>query len=157
MNATKAAAEKLVPEIVSRRTEIEESRRLPKDLNDKLVKSELFRLVVPKEIGGLEVTPWEYVETLEVLSEADASTGWCTMIAASTCLKSAFLEKDIAEAIYGNPLAIHGGVFAPNGRAETDGDSYIVNGDWQWASEPQKPNSAMTGTSMVCAEPAAAQ
>lgn len=148
MNATKAAAEKLVPEIVSRRPEIEKSRRLPKDLNDKLVKSELFRLVVPKEIGGLEVTPWEYVETLEVLSEADASTGWCTMIAASTCLKSAFLEKDIAQAIYGDPLAVHGGVFAPNGRADVDGDDYIVNGDWQWASG--SPNSTwLTGGAIV--------
>ncbi|MCP5265144.1 MAG: acyl-CoA dehydrogenase family protein [Burkholderiaceae bacterium] len=134
MNDVKARARALVPEIVSRRDEIERARRIPADLNARLVQAGLLRMLVPAEIGGLEMAPLDYVEVIELLGEADASTGWCTMIAAVTCLKSAFLDREVARALYGDPAAVHGGVFAPNGRADVDGDHYVVNGDWQWAS-----------------------
>ncbi|MEZ5726585.1 MAG: acyl-CoA dehydrogenase family protein [Burkholderiaceae bacterium] len=134
MNDIKARARALVPEIVARRDEIERARRIPADLNAKLVQAGLLRMLVPAEIGGLEMVPLDYVEVIELLGEADASTGWCTMIAAVTCLKSAFLDREVARALYGDPAAVHGGVFAPNGRADVDGDLYVVNGDWQWAS-----------------------
>jgi alkylation response protein AidB-like acyl-CoA dehydrogenase len=148
MNATKIAAQALVPEIIARRDEIEKLKHLPADLNDKLVDADLLRLLVPKDIGGREVTPWEFVETVEVLGEADASTGWCAMIAAATCLKSAFLEREVAQEIYGDARVVHGGVFAPSGRADVDGDDYIINGSWMWASG--SPNCTwLTGGAIV--------
>ncbi|MEZ5658459.1 MAG: acyl-CoA dehydrogenase family protein [Burkholderiaceae bacterium] len=130
----KANARGLVPEIMARRDEIERARRIPADLNDRLVQAGLLRMLIPREIGGLELAPPDYVEVIELLAKADASTGWCTMIAAVTCLKSAFLDRDVAQAVYGDPAAVHGGVFAPNGRADVDGEHYLVSGEWQWAS-----------------------
>ena len=134
MTSVKTSAEKLVPEIISRRDEIEQARRIPADLSDKLRDAGVYRMIVPSDIDGHEMDPMDYIEVLEMLGEADASVGWCAMIAASTCLKSAFLDKEVARELYGPLSAVHGGVFAPMGRAEREGDEYIISGRWQWAS-----------------------
>lgn len=148
MHPSMQAAVAITPSIIAARQEIEQKRRIPVALNKKMVDAGLFRMLVPMDIGGLEVEPWQYVEALEVLAEADASAAWCTMIAASTCLKSAFLDRDIAANIYGPKDVVHGGVFAPNGRADIDGDDFIINGTWQWASG--SPNCTwLTGGAVV--------
>jgi alkylation response protein AidB-like acyl-CoA dehydrogenase len=55
---------------------------------------------------------------------------------------------DIAAEIYGPKDVVHGGVFAPNGRAEIDGDDFVINGTWQWASG--SPNCTwLTGGAIV--------
>ncbi len=130
----KANAAALLPEIRARREEIEQARRLPRDLSDRMAAAGLYRLVIPKDVGGLECEPWTVIEVIEMVAEADASAGWCTMISATSCIKSAFMAPHVAQRLYGDPLAVHGGVFAPMGTADIDGDDYIVNGTWQWAS-----------------------
>ena len=56
------------------------------------------------------------------------------MIAATTALNAPPIWAQVASAIYGDPMAITGGVFAPMGRADREGDSYRVTGRWQWGS-----------------------
>ena len=131
---TRAAAERLASEISERASEIEAARRLPADLAAKMAEGGIFRMVTPSYLGGLELTPREIVETVEILAAADASTGWCAMIGATTALNAAYMEPDTAREVYGDPLTITGGVFAPMGKAVVDGDSYRVTGRWQWGS-----------------------
>lgn len=142
------AARALAPEIAARAGEIEQARRVPADLHDRLAATGLLRMLLPKAIGGAEVSPRDYAETLEILARADASTGWCVMVSASTGIKSAFLEPEVAQALYGDPKAVHGGVFAPSGRADVDGEDFILNGTWMWASN--SPNCTwLTGGAVV--------
>jgi alkylation response protein AidB-like acyl-CoA dehydrogenase len=116
MDPSLQAAIAIAPDIVAARQKIEQQRKIPTALNRKMIEAGLFRMLVPKDIGGQEVEPWQYVEALEVLGEADASAGWCAMIAASTCLKSAFLDKDIAAEIYGpKDVGYRGGNLWPEG------------------------------------------
>lgn len=126
--------EPLLPEIAERAPEIEEARRLPADLAQKLAKAGVFNMVKPLDCGGLELPPQDIVEILKTLSAADASTGWCAMIGATTALNAAYLPRESAKEIYADPAMITGGVFAPMGRADDRGDHYVVNGRWQWAS-----------------------
>ena len=56
------------------------------------------------------------------------------MIASTTALNAAYMERAHAEEVYGDPGVITGGVFAPMGRARVDGDGYRVTGRWQWGS-----------------------
>ncbi|MEL6286132.1 MAG: acyl-CoA dehydrogenase family protein [Pseudomonadota bacterium] len=131
---TRAAARALAPEIAARAEEIETARRLPSDLAQSLAAAGVFRMVTPDYLGGLELTPRQIVETVEVLATADASTGWCAMIGATTALNAAYMDRDTAQEIYGDPMIITGGVFAPMGKAIDEGDHYRVTGQWQWGS-----------------------
>ena len=133
-SAPLALALPLQPELAARAAEMEEVRRLPADLAQKLATTGVFRMVTPKRFGGLELSPREIVETTEALAAANASAGWCAMIAATTALNAAYMAPEYAAEIYGDPLTITGGVFAPMGRAVVEGDHYRVSGRWQWGS-----------------------
>ena len=126
--------EALCPEIASRAEEIEQNRRLPQDLATKLAETGAFRLLVPRSLGGSESQPHDIIRVIERVGRADASSAWCVMIAGTNSLTSAYLPHDVAEPIFGDPMTITGGVFAPKGKAVLEGDHYRVNGRWNWAS-----------------------
>ena len=129
-----AAAEALAPTIAARAADTEAQRRLPADLAQMIAEAGLFRMAVPRALGGAEALPSDIFAALEVLGAADGATGWCTMIAGTTALVSAWLPEHHAAEVFGNPLTITGGVFAPMGKAVVDGDDYIVSGRWPWGS-----------------------
>ncbi len=129
-----AAARALVPELAVRAAEMEEARRLPADVARKMAESGLFRMITPRRFGGLELSPREIVETIEILSAPNASAGWCAMIAGTTALNAAYMAPAYAAEIYADPMAVTGGVFAPMGKATVEGDHYRVSGRWQWGS-----------------------
>lgn len=129
-----ASARDLQALLSSRASEIEKARRLPPDIARTLAAAGLYRLLVPKSLGGLELDPATAMQAIETIGEADASCGWCVMIAATSAMKSAFLEPSVAREVYGDPLVITGGVFAPMAKAVPDGDGYRVTGRWSWVS-----------------------
>jgi len=132
--STLDAVKALDPELRERAQEMEDARRLPADLAAKMASAGVFRMVLPSYLGGLEFSPKDLVETVEVLATANASAGWCAMIAATTGMNAAYMQRSIAEEVYGDPDVITGGVFAPMGRARVEGDGYRVTGRWQWGS-----------------------
>jgi len=128
------AAPALLATIAARAADTEAQRRLPADLAAELAQAGLFRMLVPKSLGGAEVDVATLFTTLEQLGRADAATGWCVMIGGTTALISAWLPEDHAREIWADPGVITGGVFAPMGRATVDGDDYVVSGRWAWGS-----------------------
>ncbi|ABI78410.1 putative hydrolase NrgC [Hyphomonas neptunium ATCC 15444] len=134
MQTTLALLQPLLPELAARAGDMEAARRLPADLAQKLAAAGVFRMVTPRTFGGLELSPREIVEVTEAAARANASAGWCVMIAATTALNAAYMAPEYAREIYADPLTITGGVFAPMGKAVVEGDHYRVSGRWQWGS-----------------------
>src|SRR4029450_8660438 len=60
----------------------ETQRRLTAPVVQALLDAELFYLMVPAALGGLEVDGRTYLEVVEAIAAADGSTGWCVMIGA---------------------------------------------------------------------------
>ncbi len=129
-----AAAHGLAATIAARAAETERARHLPADLAARIAGAGLFRMTIPRRLGGSETPPADFLTALEILSEADAATGWCAMIANTTALAAAWLPAHHADAIFADPHVITGGVFAPLGTAIPDGNDYLVSGRWAWAS-----------------------
>lgn len=144
-----AAAAALQPELRARSAEIEQARRLPPDVSAMLARAGLFRMATPKGIGGLELPPADIFRAIETVSEADASAGWCVMIGTTSGMTSAWLPPEIARPIFGPPDVVTCGVFAPMGRAVEDGDDYVVNGKWQWASGSANCDWLMGGCAII--------
>nr|WP_070960751.1 acyl-CoA dehydrogenase family protein [Hyphomonas sp. Mor2] len=133
-NPVLSAAIALQPELAERAQEMEEVRRLPSDLAAKMAEAGIFRMITPGAYGGLESSPREIVDVVEAVADANASAGWCAMIGATTAMNAAYMAPEFAQQVYGDPMTITGGVFAPMGKAVVDGDDYIVSGRWQWGS-----------------------
>jgi alkylation response protein AidB-like acyl-CoA dehydrogenase len=133
-----AQARALAPAIRERAPEIERARRLPADLARDMARAGLFRIMLPRSVGGLELDALDALEVIEAIGEADAATGWCLMIGTTTSLAAAWLPPQAARTIWSDPETIAGGVFAPMGKARVEGDGgaerYRVSGRWQWAS-----------------------
>jgi alkylation response protein AidB-like acyl-CoA dehydrogenase len=128
------AVRALVPRIVAAADDIEAGRRLPGGLVSALVDAGVFRLCVPRALGGVEAHPGVLVDVIETLAAADGSTGWCAAIGATSGVVSAYLPEGAARAIYGEPRVVTGGVFAPCGTAVPEGGGYRVSGRWPFAS-----------------------
>lgn len=129
-----ARARELAPSIRARIADMERQRRLPADLAREMAQAGLFRMTVPRDLGGMECTPQTLLRTIATVAQADASAAWCVMIGVTSALYSAYLPLEIAQPIYSDPLLITGGVFAPMGKAQREGDHYRVDGHWRWAS-----------------------
>ncbi|HEU4533884.1 MAG TPA: acyl-CoA dehydrogenase family protein, partial [Polyangiaceae bacterium] len=127
----RTAAEAIAP--LSAR--IERERGLPPEAVGALVGAGVYKMLVPRELGGGEAPPATLLEVVEELARADGSAGWCAMIGATSALMSAYLEPDLAREVYGPADAITCGSFAPLGRAEpAEGGGYRVRGRWPFAS-----------------------
>src|SRR2546428_5126393 len=70
------AAGKLVPLIRSCADQIEAARELPRPLFEALADAGMFHLAFPRSLGGAELDLPTYVEVIEEIGKADASTGW---------------------------------------------------------------------------------
>jgi indole-3-acetate monooxygenase len=131
-----AVARALAPEIARRADEAEALETLPIDLVERLRAAGIFRASQPRSLGGFEMAPVENIEMIEELARADGSTGWVAAIGAGAPAFTAWLEPDVATALFGSDADfLSATIFAPTGRAVPDGGGrFDVGGRWPFAS-----------------------
>ena len=56
---------------------IDRERRLPDQLANDMAGEGLFRLLVPRSLGGAELDFPGYLKIVETFARSDASTAWC--------------------------------------------------------------------------------
>jgi indole-3-acetate monooxygenase len=128
------AAQALAPRAAELAPVAERERALPRELVAAIGEAGLFRLCIPRELGGPEAEPAVLVDAFERLAAGDGSAGWCAMIGATSGALAAWLPRESAAAVYGDPRTVTGGVFAPHGRAVPEGAGYRVDGRWAFGS-----------------------
>lgn len=94
------AAQKLAPLIRSSADETDAARELPRPLFEALADAGLFHLAVPRAIGGGEIEFPAYVEVIEELGKADASTAWTVNQGAIFATYAARMPPEVARAIW---------------------------------------------------------
>src|SRR5258708_23024400 len=70
-------ARRLRPLLAAAASRIEAERRIPDDVLSALHDAGLFRVLMPRGLGGLELEPALFVQVTEAIAEGDASTAWC--------------------------------------------------------------------------------
>lgn len=114
---------------------IEEGRRVPQTLSDRLGADGFFRMLVPASLGGGEVHPREFASALSTLAEGDGATGWLAMTGSTTGLLTAYLPEAGARAVLEGPEhAALAGVFAPSGKATPVEGGFRLSGRWAFGS-----------------------
>jgi alkylation response protein AidB-like acyl-CoA dehydrogenase len=72
-----ARARALIPLLRAAADEIDSANELPVSVLDAMHEAKLFRLLLPRAYGGLELTPVEFISCVQAIAEGDASTAWC--------------------------------------------------------------------------------
>jgi len=130
-----ANARALAPVIAAAAPRIEAGRELPPDLVDALHEARLFRMLVPRSLGGEEVSPVVFMRTIEEIAKADASTAWCIAQTSvcSTIAKS--MKPEIAAEIFKkNPRGVLAWGPTNNAKAVAENGGFRVTGTWPFAS-----------------------
>jgi alkylation response protein AidB-like acyl-CoA dehydrogenase len=123
------AARELRPQIAAAAGQIEAERRLPAELVSELIDAGLFRMLVPRSLGGSEADLLTFHEVLEQIAQADASTAWCLSQNGGVCRVSAFLPRDGAEEVFGDPRLTIAWGNGPSTAVKVDG-GYRLTGRW---------------------------
>src|SRR6266496_1714993 len=123
------AARKLVPMIRSSADQIEPDRELPRPLFEALADAGLFLLALPRALGGAEIDLPTYVQVLEEIGKADASTGWVVNQCAIFATYAARMPRDVARSIWvDTPRSVVANTPAPTAKAVVVPGGYRVTG-----------------------------
>lgn len=129
-----AAARRLAPSVAALRDRFDEDRRLPPELVEDLHAAGLFRLWLPRALGGTELAPVPFLQVFEELARQDGSVGWCALIPAGSARLAGAMEEDAARTIFGAGRGIVVGTLNPSGRATSVPGGYRVSGRWGYGS-----------------------
>ncbi len=128
-----ARARALVPLIAAQADEIERTRRLTPPVVAALIDNGLYRALLPKSAGGAEVAVDVFMQMLEEVAKADASTAWCLGQCNVCGMTAAYLEPDAVREIFSGPDSILAwGAIAHEVHAVPGG--YRATGRWDFAS-----------------------
>ena len=116
------------------RDRFDHDRQLPRRLVDELHAANLFRMWLPRALGGAELPPLPFLAVIEELSRQDGSLGWCTVIPAGYGRLSGALEEDVARTIFGTGMGVLVGTLNPTGKAVAVPGGYRVTGRWSYGS-----------------------
>ena len=113
----------------------ERQRELSPELLNELHGAELFRLLLPRSVGGHELEPATYLQVIEEIAKADGSTAWCVAQASGCSMSAAYLAPEIARELFGAADAVLAwGPSGPNAKAVKVDGGYRVTGTWMFAS-----------------------
>jgi alkylation response protein AidB-like acyl-CoA dehydrogenase len=132
-----ASAVALGPAIRASADEAERNRRLPKSIIDAMTKAGIFRMFIPRSLGGLEQPLAESLRVFEELSRADASAGWVAMILSSNAVIARQLDDATVQELFGTD-SLTSGIVAPLGRADIVDGGYRLTGRWPFGSGCQE-------------------
>ena len=113
---------------------IEAARALPADIVAGLHEARLFRLLLPRSLGGDELHLKTLAQVMEAVAGADASTAWCLGQAAGCAMAAAFLKPDVARRLFGPADAVLAWGAGIQGKAHAVEGGYRVTGKWMFAS-----------------------
>src|SRR6195256_3600051 len=99
-------ARALQPLIAREADEIERTRRLTEPVVSALIENGLYRVLLPQSLGGTEAPPEIFMQMLEEVAKADASTAWCLGQCAVCAITAAYLDPEPAREIFGAPDGI---------------------------------------------------
>jgi alkylation response protein AidB-like acyl-CoA dehydrogenase len=136
-----------VPLLAAEAAEAERLRR-PTDAQIRALEDTgVFRMLVPRCHGGLELDLDAFVEVGFALAEADVSIAWV----ATFCIEHNWMLCQFPESFQkplyagGRGFVLAPGVIAPTGRAEPVDGGYRLSGRWRWGTGVMHATWAIVG------------
>lgn len=114
---------------------IDAGRELPPEVLDAMHGAGMFRLLVPRSLGGAELLPATYIQCVEAIAMGDASTAWCMNQGSGCSMSAAYMPHEAARAVFGGARDVLAwGQARGRARADKVPGGWRVTGTWLFAS-----------------------
>lgn len=114
--------------------EAEKLKHLHPDQLKIIYEQNWFKIFVPKESGGLQLSLPEALKLEETLAWIDGSLGWTVTLCAGAGWFIGFMDPAMAAEIFSNKKVCLAGSGNASGIATVTDRGYIVNGQWDFAT-----------------------
>lgn len=114
--------------------EIEQSGTLPDELLQVAYEEKVFKLFLPKKLGGRELSLPDATHVFKEASFNDGSFGWLTTIGSGGNLFLQNMTEEQAEKLYSPANAVIAGSGYATGEAHEEEMGYRVSGKWRYCS-----------------------
>ena len=136
-----ARARALRPVLEAAASRIDDSRELPPDIVEALHREDMFRLLIPRDLGGAELDLPTFVQVVEALAQADGSVAWCVGQGDVSSVTAAYLPRAAAWEMFGRDRrAVIAWGAGPSGQAVPVPGGFRVSGKWSFASGSRHAN-----------------
>jgi indole-3-acetate monooxygenase len=123
------AARALAPAISRAAPQIEQMRELPRPLFERMADAGLFHMLIPHQLGGAELDLPTYIQVVEEIGKADASTAWCVNQGGVWATHSVCVPPALAREIwFETPRGVVANTPAPTAIAIPVEGGYLVTG-----------------------------
>jgi alkylation response protein AidB-like acyl-CoA dehydrogenase len=130
-----ARARDLFPRLRERAPELERERRLSDATIAELQAADLFKLFVPRRLGGRQVSVRTFLDVSAEVARGCGSTGWVTALINICGWMAALYPERAQQDVWGdNPDACIAGVLTPSATATPEDGGMVLNGRWMFAS-----------------------
>jgi len=131
-----ARLDDILPLIEEKAQEAEELGRMTDEVVAALRKGGFYTMMFPREVGGAELNPVEFISILERIAYAHGSAGWCTMISTAEGVPmSIYLDQKGIDTVFKNgPDITIAGNGVPRGYARPVDGGYLIKGNWAYGS-----------------------
>src|SRR5579864_1118837 len=129
-------ARELVPLLAAAGDEIERGREVTPEIVRAMIERGIFKMLLPRSLGGAELDPLTYTQVLYTLAQGDGSAAWCLGQNSGCSMIAPYLAPEIAREIFGGPYGIlaWGPDLPSAGRTVAVEGGYRLTGRWGFAT-----------------------
>ena len=120
--------------VEANRTEAERLKRLPDAVADAFLEHDLYRILVPQDLGGAGLDPLSYFDLCQELASYDGSVGWNFALASTCSPLVGMLPMERLKAFFADPDCAIAGTVGPSGNAVRVDGGWKLTGKWSWMS-----------------------
>ena len=114
---------------------IDSERRIPEEITNRMADEGLFRLLIPRSLGGAEIAHPDFRKIVRIFAEADASAGWCVNQNNVFSTNSARVPEETANEVWTvQRNVVTNGPPMPYTRADVVDGGYRISGRWNFSS-----------------------
>ncbi len=124
----------LAPQVAAQRHTFDRDRRLPDAIFAALADAGLFRLWLPRALGGPELSPLAFMAVVEAAAALDGSVGWLVGNGGGMSRAGGYLPAEVAAGIFADPRAFVVSATGATGTLQAAPGGWRLTGRWPFGS-----------------------